>query len=499
MLDLSVPELLHHVFLQPKQGAFHDLVEAPGPTWLAYGGSRGGGKSWALRTVMLLRRIDHPGTRGLLLRRTHEDLWENHIQPLFKQFPFLRAWYNTQHKELTLPRGSAIVFRSAEHLCDIYDFQGQQYMDIGVDEATKLHEEELVFLKTCNRWVGIPEDQCKMILTMNPGGVGHGFIKRVFIDGNFHDHERPGDYKFLQAYAWDNVAWAEKSLAEEGLTRDDYYRWPSEKQFEYFTKKTAYGRNLDSLSGDLRPGHLLGQWDEFAGQYFDVFDLGRHVGRVEEFGLNPWMPRWISIDWGFEHPAAVYWHAQDGKRTFTYREWVVNHLSPRSLAQEIAEKSGPEKIDAVYLGPDAFARRTDEATIAQQLGDVFASRGLPRPAPADHDRVGGWILLYDLLENNEWVIAENCRKLIEVLPTLIRKVGDEEDIQKMEGDDPADAARYGLKSRLRPRTPPVEARIAQRMEQVVAQDPTLRAIYARKFESEERHKHRPMMLRRGRP
>ena len=463
MLDIAPLSIELRLSLQRKQRQFLKMVEAPGPTWLAYGGSRGGGKSHALRLVMLARRFKHPGTRGLILRRTRGDLWENHLQPLFTQFPLMRAWYNKQDKELTLPNGAVIMFRSAEHLSDIYDFQGQQYMDIGVDEATKLHEQELVFLKTCNRSVGIPEDQCKMILTMNPGGVGHAFIKRVFIDHNFHENERPNDYKFLQAYAWDNFFWVEKSLAEEGLTKKAYSAWPVEKQRDYFIKNSAYGRTLDALPSGLRPGHLLGKWDEFAGQFFDIFDVRRHVGRSEEFGLTLHHTRWISIDWGFEHPAAVYWHAQDGKRTFTYREWVVNHLSPRALAQEIVAKSGPETIDAVYLGLDAFGRRTDEATIADQLGNVFADGGLPRPSPADHDRVGGWMLLYDLMVNDEWVIADRCRKLIEGLPTLLRKVGDEEDIQKMEGDDPADAPRYGLKSRLRPRTPPVDVRIEQRM------------------------------------
>ncbi len=165
------------------------------------------------------------------------------------------------------------------------------------------------------------------------------------------------------------------------------------------------------------------------------------------------------------------------------------------LAQEIANKSGNEKIDAVYLGPDAFARRTDEATIADQLGSVFAERGIPRPAPADNDRVGGWMLLYQLLEAGEWVIADHCRRLIEILPTLVRDDRTGEDILKTEDDDPADAARYGLKTRFKPRNPPVPARVAERMGQVVAQDPTIRALYARKFEAEERRKLRPVRFR----
>src|SRR5205823_9929968 len=87
-----------------------------------------------------------------------------------------------------------------------------------------------------------------------------------------------------------------------------------------------------------------GDWNVFAGQYFDIFD-GRHVVRPEQLaaggeqGIQPWWPRWISIDWGFEHPSAVYWHAArpDGA-VITYREFVANHLSPRMLAQALPEQ-----------------------------------------------------------------------------------------------------------------------------------------------------------------
>ena len=61
------------------------------------------------------------------------------------------------------------------------------------------------------------------------------------------------------------------------------------------------------------------------------------------------------------------------------------------LAQGIAERSGRESISDVFLSPDAFAHRTAETSIAEQLGDVLTTNGLPRPAPADDDRVGGWM------------------------------------------------------------------------------------------------------------
>jgi hypothetical protein len=200
------------------------------------------------------------------------------------------------------------------------------------------------------------------------------------------------------------------------------------------------------------------------------------------------------------------------------------------LAQGIAERSGRERISDVFLSPDAFAHRTSEASIAEQLGEVLAAGGLPRPAPADDDRVGGWQLMYQLLESDAWLITENCAKLIDCLPQLVRDDRRVEDIRKVDGDDPADGARHGLVSGGRlagvgaalsrfggfdrsgeaaplragqppplnsPGTPrfvtgmPLGEQIAR---QVTATDPTSQAIHYQRLESEARKQFRPKKL-----
>jgi predicted dehydrogenase len=40
--------------------------------------------------------------------------------------------------------------------------------------------------------------------TTNPGGVGHEYIKRIFIDRNYKETENPDDYVFIQASVYDN-------------------------------------------------------------------------------------------------------------------------------------------------------------------------------------------------------------------------------------------------------------------------------------------------------
>ena len=365
----------------------------------------------------------------------------------------------------------------------------------------------------------------------NPGNIGHAWVKALWVDHvpppGFERPElyNPRDYDFIRARLDDNPIYANDA---------------------------EYRRTLETLPEHLRRAFLEGDWNVFAGQYFDVFEYGRHTARPEELRLEPWWPRWISIDWGFQHPSAVYWHCaipvdsrqskvesksharfEDSSLNFqpstlnsrivTYREFVQSGLSPRMLAQAIAERSGRERIVEVFLSPDAFAHRTSEASIAEQLGDVLVANGLPRPSPADDDRIGGWQLMYQLLESDSWVIAENCAKLIECLPQLVRDDRRVEDIRKVEGDDPADAARYGLVSGGRlagvgpafvparagqapPLYPPhggphfvtgmpLDEQIAR---QVSAQDPTSRAIHYQRLESEARKHFRPKPLPRRR-
>ena len=172
----------------------------------------------------------------------------------------------------------------------------------------------------------------------------------------------------------------------------------------------------------------------------------------------------------------------------------------------------------MFLSPDAFAHRTAEASIAEQLSDVLVAGGLPRAVAADDDRVGGWQLMYQLMEMDAWTITENCAKLIACLPLLIRDDRRVEDIRKVDGDDPADAARYGLVSGGRLAgvgaglAPPGAAcrsphsngphfvtgmPLGEQLErQVSAKDATSRAIHFERLKVEAKKHFKPKKLRR---
>ena len=129
-----------------------------------------------------------------------------------------------------------------------------------------------------------------------------------------------------------------------------------------------------------------------------------------------------------------------------------------------------------------------------QLGRGLEIEDLPRPDPADDERVGGWMLMYELLARTAGSSPQNCARLIESLPMLTRDEANIEDVLKCEGDDVADAARYGFKSRMAPRLSNHtgrDAELAYQSERLAAANPTSRAIWMRKLESDSRRRMRP--------
>lgn len=511
----------------PKQQEFH----ASPAKYRLFGGAAGPGKSKALLMEAILQANEHPGANTLLLRRTFPELEQSLLLYFRRDVPReLYESFNDSKHVVTWRNGSTTRFGYCLAENDVYQYQGSEFLFIGIDELTLFTLRQWQFLTSRNR-CPIPGAFPSMAGATNPGNIGHAWVKALWIDRqaapgmeNPAEYD-PADYEFIPARVSDNPIYA----GDE-----------------------SYLKTLRALPSHLKRAFLDGDWEVFAGQYFDRFDFARHVLRAEEIDWKRWWPRWISIDWGFEHPAAAYWHAaipeaagssvslkspperatknlswpaaneegsfapkagaQDdsARRVVTYREFVTRHTAPRELAREIVARSqasnardngGREKIDTIYLSPDAFARRTDEASIAEQMGEVFAAAGFPRPIAADDDRVGGWMLMYQMLDAGEWLLTENCIELIRTLPSLVRDSARVEDVEKMDGDDPADAARYGLKSRYGSRRagqgrPPLDERLAAR---VLSPDPTIRAIQARKAQIDERSGARPVsFLRRWR-
>lgn len=290
MLDLEIA-------LQPKQDDLWSLVDESPFIDIGYGGRRGGGKSGGMRRILLLRRLKYARTNGLIIRRTYDELYKNHIEPLWREYPIMQDWWVDKHKSIVFPNGSKLFFGYAEHEKDVDKFVGSEFGDICAEEAGLFSKRELQKLKGSCRWTGNTQFTPKMLYSFMPQGLSHFYLKRIFIDREYEATEDPAQFAFVEAYGWDNVEWCRKLLAADGLTDKDFYRWSPEQRKQYFLK-SDYAKVLLSLDEDLRAAWLDGSWEKFEGIVFPM--LSEKVHDLDRFQL-PFIPRRCklisAVDW----------------------------------------------------------------------------------------------------------------------------------------------------------------------------------------------------------
>ena len=258
----------------------------------AYGGARGGGKSFALRYKLILLCLAYPGIRVLLIRRSYPELRENHIRPLCEilcgKTPI--AKYRELEKSFEFLCGSHMLLGYLSSHDDLLRYQGLQFDIIAVDEATQIDEE--MFLVLCASLRGANDFPKRMYLTCNPGGVGHGWVKRLFIDGSYREGEDPEDYLFIPASVYDNAALMESD--------------------------PDYVKRLEALPEGLRAAWLCGRWDVFSGQFFSEFDERKHV--VAPVGLPDGARYYCAMDYGLDMLAALFIAVLPDGRAYVYDE-----------------------------------------------------------------------------------------------------------------------------------------------------------------------------------
>jgi hypothetical protein len=435
------------IVLQPKQLELGKLLFQTGidaSTWLAFGGARAGGKSGGLRRLMLERRLRLPGTNGAIIRRVYDEVKRNHIDKYFEEFPLLRDWYRVGDKEIVLPNGSKIIFAYAENQQEVdRKFWGVEFYDIFVDQAEQFSERELTIIKSCNRWPGAPINDCKTALFFNPGGIGTEFLRRIFYQQKYFNKERAQDYKFIHVFGWDNHVWFEplgltpaEFYAMQDMCDDEHGIGPDFKccRFHMFINRTSEGRKLDAMPPSLRAGHLLGSFEQFAGQYFaGVWDESKLIltAEQEDALIQPWWNRWVAHDDGLVHHAAMGW-ATSGKvspdlfkRVFgveisesvpvvvIYRDQVMQGIDAGAFVRIARKETTLEEaktLSRYFLSVDAWEKNSKghstadeiakECSVVEQIEDKGHPLHVtwPQPEQAANGRIGGWRFLYAMMK-----------------------------------------------------------------------------------------------------
>lgn len=413
---------------------------------VGFGGSRGGGKSWAVRTKAKLLCAYYPGIKTLIVRRTYKELQNNHINFLTEELKGV-ARYNKSDKVFTFVNGSTISFGYCNADNDVLQYQGAEYDVIFLDEATQLREEWIKKIRACCRGVnGFPK---RIYYTMNPGGESHGYIKRLFIDKKYEPGETPEDFTFIQSLLTDNLVLME--------TQPDYIK------------------QLEALPPKLREAWLNGRWDVFEGAFFEEFRVTPDPQKCYEAGITEEEAleehRWThvikpfeipkewkiyrSYDFGYGKPFSVCWYAVDYDGcaymiaelygcTGTPNEGVK--WSPKEQFDRIAEieRSHPwlkgKRIKGV-ADPSIWDGSRGISVVEE------AEKHLLWFEPGINDRIAGWMQVHERLKFDEnghamLYIFENCKDAIRVIPLMMYDEHKVEDLDTDLEDHILDSIRY---------------------------------------------------------
>ena len=385
----------------------------------------------------------------MIIRRSYPELYANHIKPFKRMLPKGTYKYNDSKKEITFPNGSQIVFKYCANEKDLDNFQGTECDVLFIDEATQFTEEQFKILNACVRGVSASaEDKApkRVYLTCNPGGVGHQWVKRLFIDRVYLDGEDPNDYGFIQSGVRDN-----KILMEQ---------------------QPEYIKQLEALPPKLREAWLEGSWDIFFGQFFEDFiDKPEHYGdRVWTHVIEPFdIPRewkiYRSFDWGYAKPFSCGWWAVDFDGT-VYR---ILELYGCTREPNTGVKWTPDQVFAEihkietehpWLKGKRIQGVADPAIWDAQYGESIADRAAKHQVffqKGDHERIPGWLQVHYRLAFDEngfpmMYIFKNCKAFIRTIPLLQYDEHKAEDLDTSGEDHVADEVRYFLMSRpIKPR------------------------------------------------
>ncbi len=388
--------------------------------YTAYGGARGGGKSWALRRKLVLLCLTYKKLHCLLVRRTYSELRTNHVEPLLREYPNLITWHEAS-KRLDFPNGSSISLGYCSASRDVLRYQGQEYDVIAIDEATQLSEYQFSVFKACLR--GTRDVPRRMYLTCNPGGIGHAWVKRLFVDRSFKPDENPADYAFVPAKVYDNPI--------------------------LLSADPEYVRQLESLPPSLRDAWLDGRWDVFDGQFLPEFRPEVHV--VTQDKIPDRLRYFMALDYGFDMLAVLLLGVDRTGDVWVLSERCGEGLILRDAGLAVAELAHGFPIEYLVASPDLWNRRQDTGRSGFEI--MQSVRGVPPMQPADDRRIAGWRVLREFLkvgkEGTRLHISDTCRTLIKSLPELLYSATKPEDAsdEPHEATHAPEALRYALMSR----------------------------------------------------
>lgn len=445
------------VLWQPQPGPQTALLECP-IFEVFYGGARGGGKTESsIGDWLQHSSLYGEHAIGIFFRRKLVQLAE--VIARTKQiFPKLGGKYNEQQKTWTMANGARLKFAYLEKDSDAEEYQGHNYTRVYVEEVTNFPSPNPInkLRATLRSGTGVP---CGMRLTGNPGGAGHNWVKKRYIDPN------PKGYQVItesteieldgvkQMVSLDRVFIPSKIGDNQLLIRND---------------PTYILRLRQSGSEALVKAWLDGNWDIVDGAFFDEWDEFKHV-----LPTDPWLDalpkhwlRFRAFDWGSAKPFSVGWYCllEDsltvGDRTLPkgalvkYREWYGSSgpnkglkMTADQVAIGIVLREKGERIRYGVADPAIYIRDGGPS-----IGETMSLHGCNWRRADNKRKAGAEQLRVRLVggggDNPPMIyFLDCCEDTIRTIPVLQHDENDAEDVDTEAEDHAYDETRYAVMSR----------------------------------------------------
>ena len=438
---ISLDELIH---FSPKQ--LEARTQALKYRYVLYGGAMAGGKSYWLRWMLVyfLIRWAKKGFLKVEVALFCEDyptLKDRQLSKIGAEFP---TWLGSMHGDHAVHGrcyildeeygGGIIKFRNLD---DPSKYQSAEFAAIAVEEITKNQEAVFDDLRNRLRWSGIAD--VKFIAATNPGGIGHAWVKKRWLDKKFDDHEQEADqFFYVRALAADNP---------------------------HIDK--GYLKQLESLPLDKRRAYLEGDWDIFKGQYFTEWRREIHV--CKPFDIPSDWKKFCALDYGYAAPASIGWYAIDPDGfLYRYKELYITGRTGTQLGEDWVMMTRPdEKIQYITCDP-SFWNKKGEDDGALSTAEKFQARivellrSSDRHAPplvkANNDRIVGWREMHEWLKpvsvegevTSKFKVFSTCLEFLRTFPSLVHDTHNPEDVDSDGEDHAGDEARYAVMSRPSP-------------------------------------------------
>ena len=447
-LPAAVADLVEdsEVVFQPNPGPQEEFLSA-GERDVLYGGAAGGGKSFALLADPL-RYCHNPNHRGLLLRRTLDELTEliDKSRQLYpKAFP--GAKFRESKSTWHFPSGATIWFTYLDKDKDVTRFQGQAFNWIGIDEITQYPTPYVWdYLRSRLRSTDSELQQhLYMRCTANPGGVGGWWVKKMYIDGTPENKAYPAfDLDTGKPFVWPHN--------HEKAGQPLFYRKFVPARLTdnpHLMADGQYESMLRSLPEVERKRLLEGDWDVAEGAAFPEFSRTKHV--VEPYEMPTNWPRIRMADYGYAAPSCVLWGAIDwDNNIWIYREIYEKHLTAEQLADRILEA---EQLDPVPHYTVLDSSCWNKTGFGPSIAEVMMRSGV-RWTPSDRNRIQGKMEIHRRLADNPYTkeprlrFFSTCQHIIKQVAGIPLSKTNSEDVDTKAEDHAYDALRYGMMTRM---------------------------------------------------